>query len=358
MDFAVNVPLNSVSFGQVSMAWLREIQTRSLEPSIFPIGGQVDLSSQEIDKPLQEWLQNCINKSLSGHDRKIPTIKLWHLNGSLESFSEKQVLFSFYEVDEPTPQEVNIARNHTTVFSSKHTCDAFRVKGVDCHYVPLGFDSHNFKRTNKKYFTDGRITFNVVGKLEKRKRHEKVIRAWVKRFGNDKKYFLQCAVYNSFFDEKNNTALINQVLEGKRYFNINLLGFMAKNVIYNDFLNSADIILGMSGGEGWGLPEFHSVGLGKHAVMLDAHAYQGWANDKNSTLVKPSGKVECYDGRFFNKGQPFNQGSIFDFKEDEFIHACEKAIEKFEAKPVNEEGLKLQEEFTTKKTVDKVLSLL
>ena len=44
--------------------------------------------------------------------------------------------------------------------------------------------------------------------------------------------------------------------------------------------------------------------------------------------------------------------------EDEFIHACEKAIEKFEANPVNEEGLKLQEEFTTKKTVDKVLSLL
>ena len=36
----------------------------------------------------------------------------------------------------------------------------------------------------------------------------------------------------------------------------------------------------------------------------------------------------------------------------------EKAIEKFEANPVNEEGLKLQEEFTTKKTVDKVLSLL
>ena len=150
MDFAGNVPLNSVSFGQVSMAWLREIQTRSLEPSIFPIGGQVDLSSQEIDKPLQEWLQNCINKSLSGHDRKIPTIKLWHLNGSLESFSEKQVLFSFYEVDEPTPQEVNIARNHTTVFSSKHTCDAFRGKGVYCHYVPLVLDSHNFKRTNKK----------------------------------------------------------------------------------------------------------------------------------------------------------------------------------------------------------------
>ena len=101
MDFAVNVPLNSVSFGQVSMAWLREIQTRSLEPSIFPIGGQVDLSSQEIDKPLQEWLQNCINKSLSGHDRKIPTIKLWHLNGSLESFSEKQVLFLFMRWTNP-----------------------------------------------------------------------------------------------------------------------------------------------------------------------------------------------------------------------------------------------------------------
>lgn len=358
MNFSLNVPLNSVSFGQVAMTWLREFHSRGLEPCVFPIGGQADLSSQEITPDFQKWLQSCVNKALSCHNRKAPNLKLWHLNGSLESFSEKQVLFSFYELDSPTPAELNIARNNTTVFSSQYTCDVFKNSGAECHYIPLGFDSYNFKKTTKQYFTDGRITFNIVGKLEKRKRHEKTIRAWVKRFGNDRKYFLQCAVYNPFFDEKNNTALINQVLEGRRYFNINLLGFMAKNAIYNDFLNSGNIILGLSGGEGWGLPEFHSVALGKHAVIMNAHSYKGWANDKNSVLINPSGKIESHDGHFFSKGQPFNQGNIFDYNEDEFIHACEKAIERFQANPCNDEGLKLQEEFPVKNTVDKILSLL
>jgi hypothetical protein len=52
---------------------------------------------------------------------------------------------------------------------------------------------------------------------------------------------------------------------------------MNENSIYNEFLNSADIILGMSGGEGFGLPEFQSIALGKHAVLLNAHAYKTWA---------------------------------------------------------------------------------
>ena len=73
--------------------------------------------------------------------------------------------------------------------------------------------------------------------------------------------------------------------------------FMPKNAVYNDYLNSGDIVIGMSGGEGWGLPEFHSVGLGKHAVMLNATAYKEWATSENSVLLEPSGKIEVYDNK-------------------------------------------------------------
>jgi glycosyltransferase involved in cell wall biosynthesis len=358
MNFALHLPLNSVSFGQVSVQILREIHKRSLEPSIFTIGNGVDLSSQQIDKDFGEWIQNCINKSLTSHDRKTPTIKLWHLNGSLESYSEKQILVTFYELDNPTPHEQNIAKNNTTVLTSKYAQEVFNIKGVKCDHVPLAFDSSNFTKTKKNYFTDGRITFNVVGKLEKRKRHQKTIRAWAKRFGNDKKYFLQCAVYNPFISEQDNNGLINQILEGQGYFNINFLGHMQKNSVYNDFLNSGDIILAMSGGEGWGLPEFHSVGLGKHAIVMNAHSYKEWANKENSILVEPKEKIDCYDGMFFKPDQPFNQGQIFDYDEDEFIHACEEAIKKVESSKINEAGLKIQEDFKINKTVDTLLGLI
>ena len=134
--------------------------------------------------------------------------------------------------------------------------------------------------------------------------------------------------------------------------------FLPLNSLYNDFLNSGDIVIGMSGGEGWGLPEFHSVALGKHSVILNASSYKDWANEKNSTLVYPCGKWPSEDGVFFKKGAIANQGNIYTFSEEEFIEACDQAIEKVEKNRVNEEGKKLRKQFTYTKTCDKILEIL
>ena len=133
---------------------------------------------------------------------------------------------------------------------------------------------------------------------------------------------------------------------------------MPKNAMYNDYLNSADIIIGMSGGEGWGLPEFHSVAIGKHAIILNAHSYKDWANKDNSILVEPSSKIDAVDNMFFHKGQPFNQGNIFIFDDEEFINGCEKAIEKVKSNKLNPEGLKLQDKFTSEKFADNILNII
>ena len=115
MDFSLNLPINSVSFGQVSTAILREIYKKGLQPCIFPIGERVDLSTQEEDADFSNWVNSGVAKSLNGHSRSNPVFKLWHINGSMESFSEKQVLYTFYELDQPTPAEVNTVKNNSTV---------------------------------------------------------------------------------------------------------------------------------------------------------------------------------------------------------------------------------------------------
>jgi glycosyltransferase involved in cell wall biosynthesis len=359
MKYALNVPVNQVSFGQVSKCLLREIFYRSIfdpqkDPSIFPIG-PLDMKPDDKEQDFNNWLQEKVQSNLSSHSRKDPCLKLWHLHGGFESVSEKQVLYSFYELDQPTEVEKTIAKDTRVVFSSRYTVDIFKESGVDVGHVPLGFDKYNFKKTDKTYFSDDRIVFNLLGKLEKRKNHDRILQAWAKRFGDDKKYFLQCALTNPFMHPDQNKRAYQVIMKDKEYFNIQFLEYMPTNTAYNDFLNSSDIVIGMSGGEGWGLPEFQSVALGKHAVILNAHAYKDWANDKNSILVEPSGKTEVYDGMFFKRGLPFNQGNIFTFDEDEFIHGCEEAIKRVEKEKENKEGLKLQEEFTYEKTLDSLL---
>lgn len=357
MEYCLEVPINPVSFGQVSTALLREVKGRGLDPCVFSIGNP-DLTTQKTDKDFELWLSKNILKASKEHNRDNTSIKLWHLNGSMSSNSKEQILFTFYELDSPTQTELNIAKNNTLVTSSQYSQQVLESCGVKSHYVPLGFDKHNFKVIDKTFFNDDRIVFNLCGKFEKRKHHRKIIQSWLKRFGNDKKYYLQCSVFNTFLSPEDNQKLIQEALGNNNFFNINIVGFMKDNELYNDFLNSSNIIIGMSGAEGWGLPEFQSVSLGKHSVILDAHSYKGWANEKNSVLVPPSGKIDSHDGLFFNKGAEYNQGQIFDWNEDDFISACEEAIKRVENDRVNKEGLSLQEDFTYSKTLDNLLELV
>ena len=358
-DFALHLPLNGVSFGQVSTALLREFHQRGVQPCLFTIG-QSDLSTQETTPDLNKWIESGIKKAFEHYDRNTPIFKLWHLNHeSLTSYAKEQSLFTFYELDHPTSIEVNIAKNQkNTIVSSSYSKEVLENHGVDnCKYIPLGFDKDNF-HVKKQDYLKGKIVFNLTGKLEKRKHHKKIIQSWLKKYGNNKDYVLQCAIANPFMKEEEFKANISHTMGGKSYFNINFLGAMQKNSLYNDFLNSGNIILGMSGAEGWGLPEFQSVALGKHGVILNATAYKEWANENNSVLIEPRGKEEAHDGVFFKKGGAFNQGNIYTFNEDDFIDGCEKAIERYKASPKNSEGLKLQDKFTYKNTVDAIIKVM
>jgi len=357
MQFAVNAPLNPSSFGKVSAAILRELYKRKTDLSLFPMGGSVFLDSQDKSEEFQTWIENCVEKSYL-HNRKNPCFKLWHISGSLQSFSNKQMLLTFYETNSPTEQELNIIKNNKTFVSNSYAAEIFKSHDVEVGVIPLGFDSNNFEIINKKYFEDDRITFNLCGKFERRKHHKKIIQTWLKKYGNDKKYRLQCALYNHKFTPEENKELTTSCLENRDFYNIQFLPYMPENKYYNDFLNSCNIIIGMSGGEGWGLPEFQSVALGKHAVILNAHGYKEWANEINSALVEPSGEIDSHDGTFFKKGDYFNQGTFFDWDEDSFIDGCERAVKRYEISQVNEEGVILQRNFTYEKTVDKILKEL
>ncbi len=362
MKFTLNLPLNNVSFGQVSLALCRDIFERGLMPSIFPIGG-VDISSQQISPEFGAWLQDCINKSTTEHKRSIPCFRLWHLDGSLFSVSDKTILMSFLESDAPTQAEINCVRNQAkTIFTNRYSTSLFTDLGCkNVITVPLGFDKDNFIIPDQNaHVLQDRITFNLVGKLENRKRHVQCIKAWIAAFGDNSDYALNCAVWNPFLKQEIQNQILSQAV-GRAYKNVQFLPFMPTNAQYARFLASGDIVLAMSASEGWGLPEFHSVAMGKHAVVLDAHAFKDWANVENSCLVSPCGKSEIYDGIHFFKNpspQAFNQGRVFDWNDKDFVDGCEKAIERVKKDRVNHEGLKLQEKFTYKKTVDKILKEL
>lgn len=358
--FTLNAPFNNLSFGNVAVALTREIFKRNLSPMIFPIGGGVDLGTQKPDNDFNTKLGYLINNGQQRHSRKNPVLRLWHIQSSLESLSEKgNNLITFFELDTLTPSEINILKQQNKVYvTSRYTQQVFSQFGIQSTYLPLGFDSHNFfqlpvrpKIVDQKA---GPVTsFLLAGKLEKRKGHFQVLNLWAKRYGNKPEYRLNCAVHNPFLKPEDMNSLISQALEGKTYWNINWLPWSPTNAEYNSVLQSSDIILSCSGGEGRDLPCYHATALGAWPIALRAHAYLDYLNDENAILINPNGKIPATDGIFFNPNQPFNQGNLFTMANEDFYAACEEA-EKRVKTGINLKGMELQKE-TYSETVDILL---
>ena len=355
MRLLINAPINGLSFGNVSVNILRELFKKNIDLVFFPIGDKAEMDAYDkIDSDFVKYLQSATNDRYSKISKDIPSLKLWHVFGSETRYSKNQSLFTFHEVSEVTSIEKNLLKLQDNIFvSSNYTKNIFNLNGLDnVTHVPLGFDN-DFQITNKTYLQD-KIHFGILGKFENRKNTARIIKSWLKLFGNKPEYQLSCAITNPFLDKARFQNELLKVLEGKNYNNLNFVPYMQTNSEVNDYLNSIDIDLGgLSGAEGWNLPSFNATALGKWSVVINATAHKDWATKDNSILIEPSSLKDCYDDVFFKKGQSFNQGQFFDISDQEMDDAILKSLSY--AKTPNPEGLKLQKQFTYEKTVETIL---
>ena len=355
MKLLVNAPINALSFGNVSVNILRELYKKNIDLIFFPIGEKVELSAYDkVDQDFIKYLQERTNNRFEKIDKNIPSLKLWHVFGSESRYTKNQSLFTFHEVSEVTPIEKNLLNLQDNILvSSNYTKSIFELNGLsNVTYVPLGFDT-DFHLTDRSYLPE-KIHFGLMGKFENRKNSSRIIKTWLKLFGNKPEYQLTCAITNQFLEKSRFQNELLKIMDGKHYNNVNFLPYMQMNSEVNDYLNSIDIDLGgLSGGEGWNLPSFNATALGKWSVVINATAHKDWATKSNSILIEPSCLKDCYDDIFFKKGQAFNQGQFFDISDEEMENAILKSVSY--AKIPNPEGLKLQKQFTYEKTVETIL---
>ena len=350
-------PFNSLSLGNVALNFARELKDK-VDLEIFPVGTP-DLSAyDQIPDEFISWFANLFENSLKRLDRNIPTLKLWHINGSELSIGKDQFLYTFYEVDSPTEEEVGIVKAQEHVFfSSLEATEAFESKGCkNVSHVPLGFDP-DFHKVDKEFLGPDIIHFGLVGKMERRKNTIPLIKLWIKLFGNLPRFQLSCLVDNPFLNEEQVKRSFAEIFKDGPCSNVNFVPRLRTNSEVNNFINSIDVDLsGLSNGEGWNLPSFNATALGKWSIVSNCTSHTDWATDDNSILVNPIGKQPCYDDFFFKRGGKFNQGEYYRLNGSD-IGAAMKASAQV-AKSINTEGLKLQEEFTYEKSVDKILETI
>ena len=356
-------PINNLSLGNVSLNILKSLYKKGIEVLYSPIGNP-DISNFKLSDEFKLSLQNSANRFLGEFNRKIPTLRSWHLSGSQSWCSDKRYLLTYHECDQATKQELNICKNIDKVFfCGSYSPNIFKEYGADnIDTFNLGFDSDSFSKLNKTYFTDGRINWGLFGKSEARKASLKILSLWAKKYGKkqnesykagEQQHFLSLCIHNPFYDTKIQEQQIAQALGGQRYINIQFFPFLNQDA-YNDIYNMIDIDLtGLSLSESWNLPAFNTTCLSKWSIVLNAHGHKTWATKDNAILVNPSGKVKNVDNIFFFENSPFNVGNFYFWSDEDVSKAMDIAVTK--AKTPNIEGEKLKETFSYDKTVDYVL---
>lgn len=354
-QFNLEVPINDLSFGQVSFGVLKEIFDRKLIPNIFPVG-QPTLEAFNIDKPFFDWLNFCIRKAKAQYSREQTTIRLWHIFEAEKRLTDKQVLWTAHETDTFTPVEKNIIKNNDVVlFTSNYAKEIAEKQGLkNVDVCPNFFDEIHLSKIENPRKSEA-VNFSLIGKFEKRKHTAKILSLWAKMFGKNEKYRLNCLINNPFIEESKWGDVFKGVFPNGVPWNINFIPRQVKNGSVNELMNACDIDLsGLSGAEGFNLPCFNMLALNKICVVLDAHAHKDFIEGEQVFKVEPSGKEPIYDGMFFIQGMWANQGNMYSFEDE----AAEKVI--LEAVNFFESGgtinSKLREKFSVSNTVDKLLS--
>lgn len=362
MKIQLNSPINSLSLGNVSFNIARELIRSNSLSAFFPEKDNLDLSSfDSADDQEKLKLVSLAQDRIKKFKEKTPTLKIWHINGSEYSVGSKRYLYTFYEVDEPTIEEINlVANNEAVFFSSSASCKIFQDRGLtNVYHIPLGFDEDILKERDNARKLDGVIHFGLIGKLEKRKNTQQIIKLWLEKYGNDPKYQLTCLVENPFFEKRVYDEIINQTLGGKHWNNINFLPRLSYNSEVNQLMNSIDIDLsGCNFNEGWNLPSFNAACLGKICVVGMAMGHLDWAKGDNIVPLHSDGKKPCYDGVFFKEGLPFNQGSFYTVEDESITEAFDVAVSKFKSIKTSELRNDLIECFSYKNTVDKLMKVV
>jgi hypothetical protein len=311
----VNCPVNTLSFGQVSVNILEQMFLANMKIGFFPIG-ETDLTAYDVSDDFKNWLNEAYAKRYEFLERDEPTLKIWHLNGTEAKLTSRQALLTFHETSLMTDVESYIASKQDKVFvCSEYTWNVFSAgkHKLDMAYIKLGIDNHLFK---KDMFAAGKrnrevTQWGLVGKYEARKNTKGIIEAWTKLFGNNPKHQLNLLVYNPFFSNEQNTQLLLNCFKNREIpSNVNPLSPVSKNRDMFELYNYIDIDLGgLSFGEGLNIPSLTAYSLGKHCVVLKGHAHDSWTGE-DCTFVIPEGQVECYDSVFFHKDLQFNQGNF------------------------------------------------
>lgn len=294
-------PINGTGYGITSTNICSSLTSdHDIEVSLFGIG---QLSTETESK--KNLLEKCLYNA-HFYDSKAPTLKIWHQHDlALRPGSGLYGVMPFFELDTLQKNEIHQINQADIVFTpTQWSSDVLLKNGIKKPVVvaPLGADPDIFNPLN--FITEPKIGENYVflhvGKWEKRKGQDFLLKAFERAFSKEDKVELRLCPHNPFLDEEELETWYNLVKNNKLAEKITILKRQPTQHDLAKVMHHADCGIFLSRAEGWNneIPEM--MLMNKAIIATNYSAHKEYLTKQNSFMVDIDQKEIAYDGKWFH----------------------------------------------------------
>lgn len=295
----LNCPIGGTGYGITSLNIFKELYKINKNISLFPMGNSVSFNSDEEKPLLQECIQNNQNFSYTA-----PCLKIWHQNDLASSIGKGQYYaFPFFELDIISPLEQHHLNYPDELFvASEWAKNVLINNGIHkkITVAPLGVDMEIFKEPAKIKLENDNYIFFHIGKWEKRKSQDFLIKAFETAFNENDKVELRLMPFNPFLTKEQEDVWLKLVDNSKLASKIKIYNRVNTQYDLAAFINYADCGVFISRAEGWNNELVEVMAMNKPVITTFYSAHTEYCDEENSNLVYVQEKELAYDDKWFN----------------------------------------------------------
>lgn len=348
MQLNLMTSLSTTGYGIVGKNVALELTKQNIDVKIWPYGGVAD-------DEFQNTLTDMVQSNFKGN---APCLNIWHQFDLAKRIGTGvYYAWPFFELNKFTEiEKKHLSIPHYIIVSSQWAKDIIEEQiNTKVYVVPCGVDRKIFdnvvdveeKCHNHPY------TFFNIGKWEKRKGHDVLVRAFDKAFDYKDDVHLVMLAHNPFLREYQQKYWVDMYNGAKLCSKITLLDSKPHHKDVAKLINQCDCGVFPSRAEGWNLELLEAMSCGKPVIVTSCSAHTEFCTPKNSYLIDTPNLEDAYDGIWFT-----GQGQWAEFEDEQEEQLIEYMRYCYKERPSNSHGIETAKQFSWANTAKKLKEIL
>lgn len=299
----INCPIGTTGYGITSLNIVKHLYQKNIDISLFLIGNNIELNFPE-----EKTLIQKLHSNGGSFDYNAPCLKIWHQNDlALKIGNGDYYSFPFFEIDTLSEKDKHHLNYCDHIFVASEWAKNILIDNdikKPIYVAPLGVDQNIFSIPDDQLRIKDNYIFFHIGKWEKRKGQDFLIKAFESAFNTNDNVELRLLPHNPFLTKEEESAWFKLIENCKLKDKIKVYNRLPTQQHLAKFIFSGDCGVFLSRAEGWNNEIPECMSLNKPIITTNYSAHTEYCNSNNSFLIDIDELEVANDGKwFFGEGK-------------------------------------------------------